>query len=245
MVTQALIDPKSIVIVGGSNDIRKPGGKVLKNLLAGGFKGKVYVTNPKEKEVLGIKCYNDPSKLPEVDLAIIAIAAKYIPETVEVLTKEKNTRAFIILSAGFSEESEEGKGIEQQIVDIVDSVEGSLIGPNCIGVLTPEYHGVFTLPIPKLDMQGCDFISGSGATACFIMEAGIPMGLPFARVFSVGNSAQMGVEEILQYMDETYVEGQSPRIKLLYIENINKPTLLMRPGAAQARRNQVPWQAPM
>ena len=236
MVTQALIDPKSIVVVGGSNDIRKPGGKVLKNLIDGGFKGDIYVTNPKESEVLGIRCYNDTTDLPDVDLAIIAIAARFIPETIEILGKEKNTRGFIILSAGFSEESEEGKLLEQQIVESVSNVEGSLIGPNCIGVMTPEYHGVFTLPIPKLDMKGCDFISGSGATACFIMEAGLPMGLPFARVFSVGNSAQMGVEEILQYMDETYTEGESPLVKLLYIENIDKPTLLLKHASSLIRK---------
>ena len=236
MVTQALIDPGSIVVVGGSNDVGKPGGKILKNLIDGEFKGELYVINPKESEVLGIKCYNGPSALPDVDLAIIAIAAKYIPETVEILAKEKNTRGFIILSAGFSEESEEGAELEKQIVDTINSVGGGLIGPNCIGVMTPEYHGVFTLPIPKLDMQGCDFISGSGATACFIMEAGLPMGLPFARVFSVGNSAQMGVEEVLQYMDETYVEGESPKIKLLYIENIDKPILLLKHAASLIRK---------
>ena len=236
MVTQALIDPGSIVVVGGSNDVGKPGGKILKNLIDGKFKGELYVINPKESEVLGIKCYNDPSALPDVDLAIIAIAAKYIPETVEILAKEKKTRGFIILSAGFSEESEEGSELEKQIVDTINSVGGGLIGPNCIGVMTPEYHGVFTLPIPKLDMQGCDFISGSGATACFIMEAGLPMGLPFARVFSVGNSAQMGVEEVLQYMDETYVDGESPKIKLLYIENINKPILLLKHAASLIRK---------
>ncbi len=236
MVTQALIDPRSIVVIGGSNDIRKPGGKVLKNLIDGKFKGEIYVTNPKEAKVLGIKCYNEPSELPDVDLAIIAIAAKYIPDTVAILAKEKNTRGFIILSAGFSEESEEGKELEKQIVDTVDSVGGSLIGPNCIGVMTPEYHGVFTLPIPKLDLHGCDFISGSGATACFIMEAGIPMGLPFARLFSVGNSAQMGVEEILQYMDENYEEGKSPKVKLLYIENIDKPTLLLKHASSLIRK---------
>ncbi len=236
MVTQALIDPKSIVVVGGSNDIRKPGGKLLKNIIDGGFKGELFVTNPKESEVQGIPCFKDPIHLPETDLAIIAIAARFIPETIEVLAKKKNTRAFIVLSAGFSEENEEGKILEKQIVEIIDSVGGSLIGPNCIGVMTPEYHGVFTMPIPKLDMNGCDFISGSGATACFIMEAGLPMGLPFARVFSVGNSAQMGVEEILQYMDETYEEGRSPKVKLLYIEHIDKPALLLKHASSLIRK---------
>jgi len=236
MVTQALIDPKSIVIIGGSNDIHKPGGKVLKNLLDGGYHGNIFVTNPKENEVLGIKCFKDVNDLPEVDLAIMAIAAKYIPDTVEVLARKKNTKGYIILSAGFSEESKEGKEIEDKIVETINSTGGGLIGPNCIGVLTPEYHGVFTMPIPKLDMNGCDFISGSGATACFIMEAGIPMGLPFARVFSVGNSAQMGVEEILQYLDETYEAGKSPKVKLLYIENIDKPAMLLKHASSLIRK---------
>jgi acetyltransferase len=236
MVTEQLIDPGSIVIVGGSNDIHKPGGKVLKNILDGGYKGKLYVTNLKEEKVQGIVSYQDPAELPEVDLAVIAIAAKYIPDTVEVLANQKNTRAFIILSAGFSEESEEGKILEEKIVSTINSVGGSLIGPNCIGVLTPEYHGVFTLPIPRLTNAGCDFISGSGATACFIMEAGIPKGLPFARVFSVGNSAQMGVEEILKYMDETFDQESSPRVKLLYIENISKPDLLLKHASSLIRK---------
>ncbi|MEA3478301.1 MAG: CoA-binding protein, partial [Bacteroidota bacterium] len=170
MVTEQLINPKSIVVVGGSNDIHKPGGKVLKNLIDGGFKGKLYVTNLKEDLVQDIKSYKNPEDLPEVDLAIIAIAAKYIPPTVGILAHQKSTRAFIILSAGFSEESEEGKHLEEQVVHIINEVDGALIGPNCIGVLTPEYHGVFTMPIPKLTLDGCDFISGSGATASFIIE---------------------------------------------------------------------------
>ena len=236
MVTEQLINPGSIVVVGGSNDIHKPGGKVLKNIIDGGYKGKLYVTNLKENEVQGIRSYPDPAELPEVDLAIIAIAAKYIPDTIEVLANHKKTRAFIILSAGFSEESDEGKRLEEKIVRTINSVGGSLIGPNCIGVLTPEYHGVFTMPIPRLTKEGCDFISGSGATACFIMEAGIPKGLAFARVFSVGNSSQMGVEEILKYMDETFDQDSSPRVKLLYIENIDKPDLLLKHASSLIRK---------
>ena len=94
MITRELLNPNSIVVVGGSNDIEKPGGKVLKNIVDGGFKGKLYVSNPKETEVQGIKSYPNPADLPNVDLAIIAIAAKYTLQTIELLTKEKNTKAF-------------------------------------------------------------------------------------------------------------------------------------------------------
>ncbi|MBN2173477.1 MAG: acetate--CoA ligase family protein [Bacteroidales bacterium] len=236
MINNELVDPKSIVVVGGSNDITKPGGKVLKNLIDGAYKGNLMVMNIHETEVQGIICYQNPEDLPDVELAIIAIAAKYTYDIVKLLSEEKHTRAFIILSAGFSEVSEEGKVLEQKIVDQVNKVGASLIGPNCIGVLTPNYHGVFTKPIPKLDPKGCDFISGSGATACFIMEAGIPKGLTFANVFSVGNSGQMGVEEILRYMDETFDPVKSSKVKLLYLETMNKPQLLLKHASSLIKK---------
>lgn len=237
MINQQLINPKSIVVVGGSNEITKPGGKVLKNLIDGNYKGKLYVTNLKESLVQGIESYPSPEAIPDnVDLAIIAIAAKFVPQTVEILTKQKNTKAFIILSAGFSEESHEGAELEKQIVKTIESVNGCLIGPNCIGVLLPEHHSIFTKPIPKLDHTGVDFITGSGATACFILEAGIPKGLTFSSVFSVGNSAQIGVEEVLEYLDNTFDEKNSSKVKLLYVENIKKPKKLLKHASSLIRK---------
>lgn len=236
MINRQLLNPGHIVVVGGSNDVQKPGGKVLKNLIAGKYRGKLYVTNPKETEVQGIKSYQKTEELPQVDLAILAIAAKYCPAVIKTLAEEKETRAFIILSAGFSEMGAEGKKIEDEVVAIINSVGGVLIGPNGIGVLTPNYHGVFTEPIPKMDAQGVDFVSGSGATAVFILETGIARGLTFASIFSVGNSAQTGVEDILKYMDETYEDGASPRVKLLYLENIDKPQMLLKHSASLIRK---------
>lgn len=228
MITKQLTDPKSIVVIGGSDDVQKPGGKVLKNLIDNNYKGNLYVVNPKADVVQGITCNKNVESLPSVDLAIIAIAAKFCPQTVRTLAEEKETRAFIILSAGFHEESEEGAKLEQEIVDTITSVNGSLIGPNCIGVMNSNYAGVFTTPVPRLDPKGVDFISGSGATAVFIMEAGMPKGLTFASVYSVGNSAQMGVEDILKDMDENFDPATSSRIKLLYVESINKPQMLLK-----------------
>ncbi|MDR4988310.1 MAG: CoA-binding protein, partial [Bacteroidales bacterium] len=236
MINDSLLNPGSIVVVGGSNNVMKPGGKVLKNLLDGKYAGRLYVTNPKEKEVQGVACFKSVEDLPQVDLAIIAIAAVYVADAVEVLATQKGTRAFIVLSAGFSEESPEGAVMEQRLVELVNSVGGVLIGPNCTGVLTPAHQSVFTYPIPRLDPKGCDFASGSGATACFIMEAGIPKGLTFANVFSVGNSAQVGVEEVVKYWDESFDPEHSSRIKLLYIEDISKPQMLLTHASSLIRK---------
>ncbi len=236
MITRELTHPRNIVIVGGSEDTEKPGGKILKNLLNGNFSGELYVLNPKADNVQGVKSFHLPEELPDVDLAIIAISARYTPDVVEYLTQYKNTKAFIIISAGFSEESKEGKVLEDRVVAAIDKVGGSLIGPNCVGILTPQHHSIFTEPIPKLSPQGCDFISGSGATACFIMEAGIPKGLQFANVYSVGNSAQLGVEEILKHLDETFNPDTDSRIKLLYIETIENPTMLLKHAASLIKK---------
>ena len=236
MINDLLINPKSIVVVGGSNNINKPGGKVLKNLIDGNFPGKLYVVNPKEDDVQGIKSYTEVAQIPKTDLAIIAIAAKFCPETVEILTKQKNTRAFIILSAGFSEENKEGELLEKQVVKSINEVDGCLIGPNCIGFLNFNYNGVFTTPIPKLDPKGCDLISGSGATAVFIMETGMPKGLTFSSIYSVGNSAQIGVEEVLKYLDESFDPQTSSKVKLLYVENIKKPDMLLKHASSLIRK---------
>lgn len=237
MITQELLNPKSIVVVGGSNNLNSPQGKVLKNLKESAFKGQIYVVNPKEDEVQGIKCFRDIKELPQVDTAIISIAAKFVPASVEVLAKEKNTKGFIIFSAGFSEMgTEEGHHFEDQIVETINSVGGSLIGPNCIGILTPNYNGAFTEPIPELNPQGCDFVSGSGATAVFILESAVPNGLRFANIFTVGNSAQMGVEEVVKHWDESFDAATSPKVKLIYVEDIKKPAMLLKHASSLIKK---------
>jgi acyl-CoA synthetase (NDP forming) len=228
MLAKELIDPKSIVVVGGSNDVQKPGGKILKNILEGGYNGQIYVSNPKEDLVQGVRSYRNLSELPQTDLAIIAIASKFAFQTIEFLTEKNETKGFIIISAGFGEENKEGAELEARIVAQINKFGGSLIGPNCTGILTKHHHSIFTEPIPKLASEGVDFISGSGATACFIMEKGVEMGLMFSSVFSVGNSAQIGVEEVLQHFDESYDMNTSSKVKLLYLENIMRPQKLLK-----------------
>ncbi|MCL2728092.1 MAG: acetate--CoA ligase family protein [Bacteroidales bacterium] len=236
MITPQLINPQSIVVVGGSEDIQKPGGRALKNLIDYAYKGKLYVVNPKADTIQGIFCHRRVEDLPQTDLAIISLPAALCPSTVETLCTQKETKAFIIFSAGFHEESEEGARLEAQIVESVNRAGASLIGPNCIGVMNQYYTGVFTLPVPPFSPTGVDLISGSGATALFIVDAAMRNGISFSNVFSVGNSAQMGVEEVLRELDLQYIEGESAPVKLLYIESINKPDLLLKHAASLIRK---------
>ena len=228
MIARELLDPKSIVVCGASSDIHKPGGKALKNLLESPFSGPIYAVNPKETEVQGVKCYAKVDDLPQVECAIICIAAKFCAQTVDVLAKEKGCKGFIIISAGFSEENAEGAAIEKHIVDTINSVGGSLIGPNCTGFLNVNYAGCFDTPIPTLDSKGVDFITGSGATAVFIKEYGMSNGLKFNSVWAVGNSAQLGIEDVLEHLDETFDPEKSSRVIMLYMEKIGDPQRLLK-----------------
>ena len=229
MIRQELINPKSIVVVGASNNVQKPGGKILKNIIDHKYNGQLFVVNPGSDIVQGIKSYPSVDELPDkIDLAILAIASHLCPDAVDTLANKKGVKAFIIISAGFAEESKEGAMLERRIVDTINSVNGSLIGPNCTGVFNTNYAGIFTTPIPEPNPHGCDFITASGATGVFIVDLCIVRGLPFSSIYSVGNSAQLGVEDILEYMDETFDPLTSSKVKLLYMENVKKPQKLLK-----------------
>ena len=227
MINRELLDPKSIAVIGGSNNIHKPGGAIVRNIIQGGYQGTLRIVNPKEDEVQGIKVFHDARELPPTELAVLVIPAKFCPDTVELLAREKQTKAFIIISAGFGEETAEGAKLEQRILDVCTEHGAALIGPNCIGLLNRQHHSVFTQPIPKLSPKGVDFVSGSGATAVFILESAVIKGLQFNSVWSIGNGKQIGIEDVLQYMDENYNPETDSSVKLLYIENISNPDKLL------------------
>ena len=214
-------------MIGGSNNVHKPGGAIVRNIINGGYQGELNIVNPKEDDVQGIKACHDVKDLPQTDLAVLVVAARFCPDYVEYLCREKGVRAFVIISAGFGEETHEGALLEQRILDACEQYGAALIGPNCIGLLNRNHHSVFTLPIPNLNPKGVDFISGSGATAVFILESAVIKGLQFNSVWSIGNGKQIGIEDVLQYMDEHFDPETDSKVKLLYIENISNPDKLL------------------
>ena len=236
MINKQLLRPDSIVVVGASNNVHKPGGALLRNLLGGHYGGQLYAVNPKEAEIQGVRAYPTVHDVPPADLAVLAIPAAACPDAVEVLAGEKGVKAFIILSAGFGEETHEGAELEQRILRTVEAHGAALIGPNCIGLLTRWHHSVFSQPIPQLHPQGVDLISSSGATAVFILESAVTKGLQFNSVWSVGNATQIGVEDVLQYLDEHFDPERDSRIKLLYIESIGDPDRLLFHASSLIRK---------
>lgn len=227
MINRQLIDPKSIIVVGGSNDILKPGGSALYNLIQGTFSGNLYVVNAKQDETQGVVSYRNVEDVPNAELAVISIPAHLCLRVMETLIYKKGVKAFIIYSAGFSEETTEGAELERQITKLVNDNDVAMVGPNCSGLFNTKYQAIFTKPVPPLDTFGVDMVSSSGGTATFMIESAIRVGLRFNSVWSVGNSAQIGVEDVIQYWNESFDPKTSSRVKLVYMESIKEPDRLL------------------
>src|SRR5690554_1906936 len=120
MINDKLFKPDNIAIIGASNNTMKPGGKIVKNLLEHNYKGKILPVNPNDEFIQNLRAYSRTMDLPQVDLAILAIPAIFCLQTVKELAENKNAKAIIIVSAGFGENSEEGKLLEREIVKVAD-----------------------------------------------------------------------------------------------------------------------------
>lgn len=222
-----LLNPRSMAIVGASDDTAKPGGKILYNILLKGYAGHLLPINPRQERVQGILAYPSISALPQIpDVAFIAIPAKFVRRSLAELA-QKGTKVVVVLSSGFGEMSAEGKQEEVELARIADEYGTLLLGPNCLGTMSYAHAGKFTGFLPDMVQGGIDFISGSGASIDFLAEQAVRRGVPFNSFVTVGNSAQSDVTDILGLYDEAYNAESSPT-KILYMEFINKPQAFLQ-----------------
>ncbi len=219
---RTLLEPESIAVIGASEDITKPGGLLVRNILLRGYSGELLLVNPKSATVQGVKAYASVKELPLApELAFIAIPARLVRQSLQDLA-EKGAQAVVVLSNGFGEVSEEGRQEERRLVEIADEHGILLIGPNCSGIVSHAHAGKFSGLPPVSRKGGVDFLSGSGATVDFVYESATARGLPFNSLLNVGNSAQTGVTDLLRLYDEALGPDHS-LIKLLYVEVLTRP----------------------
>ncbi|RLG42346.1 MAG: CoA-binding protein, partial [Thermoproteota archaeon] len=143
----SIFNPGSVAVVGASRTPGKLGYEILKNIIDAGFRGKIYPVNPKADEIMGLKCYHSISEIPDpVDLAVIVIPARFVPDTVEEAI-EKGVKGFVVISGGFREVGGEGVELERRLVQAVREGGARLIGPNCQGINTPHIGLCATWPL--------------------------------------------------------------------------------------------------
>ncbi len=224
---QNLLEPKSIAVIGASDDVTKPGGRLTLNILTKGFDGNLYLVNPKGGMIQGVKAYASIPELPEApDLALIGVPAKFVRAALEELAA-KGSKIVVVLSAGFGEQGPEGKAEEKALAEIATRHGMLLLGPNCSGVMTYAHASKFTGVALKLVKGGIDFISGSGATVDFLAEQAMRRGLKFNSFLTVGNSAQSGVPDLMEIYDAGH-KPDSPKVMITYQESIVNPQKFLK-----------------
>jgi len=257
MNLEKLFNPKSIAVIGASRDPNSVGYGILNNLVTGcvfqteyckPFNGKIYPINPNADSILDLKCYKNILEIKEdVDLALVVVPARFILDVINNCVKKK-VKSLIIISAGFSELGEEGKKVQDKIVEILTKAKIPMVGPNCLGIIRPciNMNASFA---PTTPPEGnIAFISQSGALADSIIDWSIENRYGFSAVISYGNKAMLDVYDFMEYFDKDpntkvitlYIEGVNDGKKFIETaKKIKKPIVVLKAGRSEQGRKAI------
>ncbi len=241
----AIFSPKVVAVIGATERKRSVGRTVMTNLTQGGFEGSIYPVNPIQDSILGLKAFPNVASLPEKpDLAVIITPPKTVPGIIKECV-DVGVRGAIIISAGFKETGAEGAALEKQI--IAEARRGNLriVGPNCLGVMSPraKFNATFAAAMARPGNVG--FISQSGALCTAILDWSLKENVGFSAFVSLGSMLDVGWGDLIYHL------GDDPNTKsiVMYMETIGdaraflsaarevaltKPIIVIKPGRTEA-----------
>ena len=230
-----IFNPKSIAVIGASEEEGSVGYVLTKNFIDLKFEGKLFPVNIRKPQVLGLKAYPSVDLIPEpVDLAIIATPSKTVPDVLEQCGKAR-IGSIIIISAGFKEIGPEGKLLEQRIIEIKKKYNMRIVGPNCLGVIRPSnrLNATFLNRMPK--SGNIAFISQSGALGSAILDWAIHENIGFSNFVSLGSMIDVDFGDLIDYF------GTDPKTRsiLMYIEGITQAREFMSAARHFARTKPI------
>ncbi|VVB68124.1 Acetate--CoA ligase [ADP-forming] I subunit alpha [Candidatus Norongarragalina meridionalis] len=226
----ALLEPKSVAVIGASREPRSVGYGVLQGLLKGcvmpskyakRFPGKVYAVNPNAKTIQGVKCHASVKDIAgDVDLAVICVPAKIVPPVLRECA-EKRVKAAVVVSAGFAEVGD--AELQEELATIAKKGGMRLLGPNCLGVIRPSksLNASFGLSMPRAG--GAAFITQSGALADSVIDWALEEMYPFSAIVSLGNQADVDEADLVEWFAG---DGETKAIAL-YLEGVKDGKKLM------------------
>ncbi|MEM1659097.1 MAG: acetate--CoA ligase family protein [Candidatus Jordarchaeales archaeon] len=232
---RALFRPSSIAVVGASRSKGKVGYEILRNIVEGGYPGKIFPVNPNADQILGLPCYPSVESIgEEVELAVVVVPAKLVPEVAEDCGKA-GVKCLVVISAGFKETGYEGAKLENQLVSIVREYGMRMLGPNVVGVAdthTP-LNATFAAKAP---LKGnIAFASQSGAMLTSILDWSMNEGIGFSKIVSLGNKADIDETDILEFL----AEDEETRVILMYLEDVKRGGEFFRKAKNAVRKKPV------
>ena len=243
-----IFEPKTVAVIGASKTPGKSGFNVLRNLKSM-FKGKIYAVNPNAEEILGFKVYRNVKDIPdEIDTVVIATPAKVVVEVMKDCA-EKGVKAAVIVSSGFSEEGEEGRKLQEELVSIIRKHGIRVAGPNTMGVLNTA-NGFISSLVPfrendVIPVGNVAFIAQTGLFSGAMLYRFASMKLGISKVAGLGNKIDVTDVEVLEYL----AEDEQTKVIAMYIEGIKdgrrfidvarkvtrkKPVIVLKGGITEA-----------
>ncbi|NDW01894.1 acetate--CoA ligase family protein [Salipiger sp. PrR002] len=219
-----IIAPRSIALVGATEDYGKFGGRILHHLIEHGFDGVIYPINPKRETVAGLTCYTSLAELPDApDIAVVALPAGLLEATITACG-EAGVGACIVITAQLGEFSEEGAALEARIVEIARSYNMRIVGPNCMGMIVPGANVALsstpTLRYAQPMRRGnVAFVSQSGALMGALFVQAHDHGVGLSGTISIGNQADLDLCDFT----EAFLERDDTKVVCLYIEGLKSP----------------------
>ena len=222
----AIMQPKSIAIIGASTKEGAVGNEILSNLIKYGFTGDLYPVNPKAEEICGLKVYKSILDISgSIDMAVIIIPKDFVPAAIDECA-QKGVKGLVIISAGYKETGAEGLKAEQALAEQVKKYGMRLVGPNCLGVINTasevRLDASFAMALPRAGRTA--FISQSGALGAAILNLLEDLKVGLSQFVSIGNAADCTTETFLDYWKD---EPNTDQI-LLYMETISDPAEFSR-----------------
>jgi acetyltransferase len=215
-----MFNPKSVAVIGATPKEGKVGNILLKNLKD--FNGNVYAVNPKYGEILGFECYPSVEKIPdEVDLAIIAVPARFVPEVLENCGK-KGIRNAVVISAGFKEAG--NYALENELIEVCRRYGINLAGPNCLGIINTHnnLNATFSKVMPPKGKIA--FLSQSGAFILAVIDWARANNVGFSKIVSLGNKAILDEADFMEYL----AKDDDTDVIMLYLEGVKDGRRFMR-----------------
>ena len=209
--------PESILLVGASSKPKSIGYEILKSIINFGFKGKVFVVNPKSDEILGIKCNKTIEEIEEkISLAIILVPKNLVFDALKSCAS-KQIKNVVIITAGFREVGGEGAELEKQITEFAKSNGIRLIGPNCMGLINTDenvrLNATFAAEVPH--NSPVSFLSQSGALAAAVLNTIYLTGYSFGQFASIGNKADVNENDLLEF----WWKDEKTKVITMYLES--------------------------
>jgi acetyltransferase len=213
---EGVFNPRSVAVIGASNQRGKWGYMLLERIIGGGFKGEIYPVNPKGGEIQGLKAYPNVKDIEgPVDLAVIGIPASVVQGAVEDCVA-KGVKGLIIITAGYGETGTEGKKLEDEIAKTVQASGTRLVGPNCIGIInTAASLNASSLPFSKGDIG---FVCQSGGLCEDVRLLLQQRKWGFSKLISMGNQTDIRFHEYLDYLKD----DEDTKVVLLHIEEVKE-----------------------